>query len=267
LHIIAGGDFTHTDWLQLNGPGVQNPQTSFILNETLAKSLGWSPEQSIGKSIYRSFHKGLVKAVVKDFNFAPLHEPIAPLMIFLDSQYYHIYQAFVKISGNDLPSTIAALQTNWKQRVTHRPFQYHFLDDNFNMLYHTESQTAKIFSVFSVLAILLACLGLFALSAYSTVQRAKEIGIRKVLGAGEFSLIMLISADFLKLVALSMVLAFPLAWYFLNHWLDNFAYRISISWFVFLLSGIAASAIAFASIGLQAYKAAISDPVKSLRTE
>jgi putative ABC transport system permease protein len=140
------------------------------------------------------------------------------------------------------------------------------LDDNFNTLYHAEEQTAKIFTVFSTLAIVLACLGLFALVAYTTAQRAKEIGIRKVLGAGELQLVMLISNDFLKLVALSMLLAFPLAWYFLKSWLDNFAYRINISWLVFLVCGGGAVAIAFVSIFAQAYKAAITNPIQSLRT-
>jgi putative ABC transport system permease protein len=267
LHIIAGTDFSRADWLTMNRPGNPNPQTSFMVNETLAKSLGWKAQEAPGKIIYRSFRKGVVKAVVKDFNFAPLHQPIAPLVIFLDSQYYHIYQAFVKISGSNIRSTLRSLEENWKTRVPHRPFEYHFLDDNFNTVYHTEEQTVKIFTVFSGLAILLACLGLFALAAYTTVQRAKEIGIRKVLGAGELGIVLLISRDFLKLVAISMLLAFPVAWYFLNSWLNNFAYRIQISWIVFLISGCASATIAFASIFIQAYKAAVANPVRSLKTE
>jgi putative ABC transport system permease protein len=205
--------------------------------------------------------------VVKDFNFAPLHTPVAPLVIFLDSQYFHIYQAFVKISGNNIPSTLQSMEATWKERVTHRPFEYHFLDDNFNSIYHTEEQTAQIFTVFSALAIVLACMGLFALAAYTTVQRAKEIGIRKVLGAGEWKLVMLVSGDFLKLVGISMVLAFPVAWYFLHRWLENFAYRIQISWVIFLAAGGASVALAFVSIFAQAYRAAIANPVRSLRTE
>ncbi len=267
LHIIAGNDFTESDWRMMNDSVVRDRHTSFILNETLAKSLGWKPEEAIGKTIYRSFTRGTVKAVVKDFNFAPLHEAIGPLVIFLDSQYFHIYQAYVKISGNDVATVIASLEKVWKERVPHRPFQYHFLDENYDKLYHTENQTAKIFTVFSGLAILLACLGLFALAAYTTVQRAKEIGIRKVLGAGELQLVMLIARDFLKLVAIAMLVACPIAWYFLNGWLNNFAYRIQIQWVVFLISGLAAAAIAFASVFVQAYRAAVANPVKSLRTE
>jgi putative ABC transport system permease protein len=267
LHIIAGTDFTQADWMQMNGPDNPDPQTSFMLNETLTRAMGWKPQEALGKIMYRSDHKGVVKAVVKDFNFAPLHTSVAPLVIFLDSQYYHIYQAFVKISGNNIPSTLSSMEATWKERVTHRPFEYHFLDDNFHSIYHTEEQTAQIFTVFSALAIVLACMGLFALAAYTTVQRAKEIGIRKVLGAGEWRLVMLVSGDFLKLVGISTVLAFPVAWYFLHRWLENFAYRIQISWVIFLVAGGAAVALAFVSIFAQAYRAAIANPVRSLRTE
>ena len=267
LHIVAGSDFTLSDWMQLNGDNNPDPHTSYMLNETLAKSLGWSPQEAIGKTIYRSGEKGIVKAVVRDFHFAPLHEPITPLVIFLDSQYYHIYQAFVKISGSNIPSTIKALENTWKERVPHRPFQYHFLDENFNSIYREEQQTAKIFSVFSVLAIVLASLGLFALAAYTTVQRAREIGIRKVLGAGVLQIASLIMADFMKLVLLASLIALPVAWYFMNNWLHSFAYRIHISAWVFLLAFIAAGSIALLSVLFQALKAATQNPVKNLRTE
>jgi putative ABC transport system permease protein len=270
LHLVAGSDFTFSDWMQISGTNNPDPHTSFMLNETLVKSLGWKPEEAIGKIIYRGGmggQKGVVKAVVKDFNFAPLHEPIAPLVIFLDSGYSHIFQAFVKISGNNISSTLHELESTWKERVTHRPFQYHFLDENFSSLYHTEQQTAKIFIVFAGLAIILASLGLFALAAYTTVQRAKEIGIRKVLGAGAFQIVALISGDFLRLVILASLIAFPVSWYFMNEWLQNFAYRIDIGWWVFLAAGLTAAGVAFASIFFQAIKAAVANPAKSLRTE
>jgi putative ABC transport system permease protein len=151
--------------------------------------------------------------------------------------------------------------------VTHHPFQYHFLDDNFNRIYHQEQQTAKIFSSFSSLAILLACLGLFALAAYTTVQRAREIGIRKILGAGIRDIMILISGDFIKLVVIASLIAFPVAWFSANRWLQQFAYRIPISGWVFLLAGIVATFIAGASISFQALKAANANPVKSLKTD
>jgi putative ABC transport system permease protein len=268
LHIVAGSDFTLSDWKQMyTGNGNTDPHTSYILNESAVKALGWKPRDAIGKTIYRSFRKGTIKAVVQDFHFAPLHETISPLLIFLDSGYNHVYQGFVKISGNNIPATLSALESVWKQRVPHRPFQYHFLDENFNTIYHTEQQTAKIFSVFAGLAIILASMGLFALAAYTTVQRAKEIGIRKVLGAGVFQIVTLIAGDFVKLVILASLIAFPVAWIFMNKWLQNFAYRININWWVFLAAGVTAAAIALISIFFQAIKAALANPVKSLRTE
>ncbi|MFT4152873.1 ABC transporter permease [Parafilimonas sp.] len=268
LHLVAGSDYTLTDWMQMSD--TTNPHTSFMLNETLAKALGWTPQEAIGKTIYRgdrNGQKGTVKAVVKDFNFAPLHEPIAPLVIFLDSNYRHVYKIFVKVSGNHLPSTLHALENTWKERVTHRPFQYHFLDENFNTIYHTEQQTAQIFSVFAGVAIILACLGLFALTAYTVVQRTKEIGIRKVLGAGAWQIVLLLSFDFIKLVALASLIAFPVAWLFANKWLQSFAYRINISWWVFAIAATVVLTIAFLTISWQAMKAAMANPVKSLRTE
>jgi putative ABC transport system permease protein len=267
LYIIAGSDFTLSDWQQLDTLNNPDPHTSYMINETLAKSLGWTPEQAIGKVIYRNGSKGVIKAVVKDFHYASLHQPIGRLLIFLDQQYAHIYQAYVKISGSDVPGTLRNLEANWKERVTHRPFQYHFLDDNFNIVYHNERQTAKIFSTFSSLAILLACLGLFALAAYSTVQRAKEIGIRKVLGAGVMQIIMLVTGDFVKLVGIASIIAFPIAWLSMRNWLQGFAYHISIGWWIFVAAGICATAIAVFSISFQAVRAANMNPVKSLKTE
>jgi putative ABC transport system permease protein len=205
--------------------------------------------------------------VVKDFHYAPLHQPIGPLVIFLDPYYGHIFQCFVKISGRDLPATLSDLEAIWKQRVPHRPFQYHFLDDTYNKIYHAERQTAGIFTTFSTLAILLACLGLFALAAYSTVQRAKEIGIRKVLGARIGQIVLLISADFLKLVGVASLIAFPVAWWTMHGWLRQFAYRIDIQWWVFGAAGIAAVLITLLTIGLQAVRAANASLVKSLRSE
>ncbi len=268
LQIMAGSDYTLSDWMQLSD--ANDPHTSFMLNETLVKALGWSPEEAIGKTIYRGGsggQKGIVKAVVKDFNFASLHEPVKPLVIFLDSNHRHIFQAFVKISGNNLPATINALGNVWKQRVSHRPFQYHFLDDSFNSLYHSEQQTAQIFSVFAGLAIILACLGLFALTAYTAMQRTKEIGIRKVLGASVADVVTMLSKDFFALVLIGLCVAIPLSWLAANKWLQGFAYRISITPIVFLIAGSSVLLITLITISFQAIKAAIANPVKSLRTE
>ena len=266
LHIRSGTDFTLSDWEQLSLPG-DKWRTTYMLNESAVKAMGWTPESAIGKTIYRSGQRGAIKAVLKDFHFAPLHEPIRPLVIFLDSQYYHIYQMFVRISGRDMPSTLKEIGNVWKDRVPHRPFQYHFLDENYNRLYHTERQTGKIFSSFSALAIVLACLGLFALAAYITIQRAKEIGIRKVLGASTIEVVRLITVEFVKLVLIASLVAFPLAWLFMHRWLQQFAYRIEINWLVFFAAGFVTAFIALISISFQAIRAAMANPVKSLRTE
>ena len=187
--------------------------------------------------------------------------------MFLDSGYSHIYQCYAKISGQNIPATLQALNDTWRRYVAHRPFEYHFLDDNYNMLYHNEQQTAKIFSTFSTLAIFLACLGLFALAGYISVQRAKEIGIRKVLGAEVMQIVMLISRDFVRLVAIASLIAFPVAWLSMKSWLQGFAYRIDINWWVFLAAGMVTTLIALLTIGFQAVRAANMNPIKSLKVE
>ena len=268
VQLVAGADFTRSDWLQTDSAtNPVDPHTTYMLNEAAVKALGWTPRQAIGQIIYRSGERGPVKAVVKDFHYASLHQPIGPLVIFLDPYYEHIYQCFVKVSGRDLPVTLRGLEATWKQRVPHRPFQYHFLDATYNDIYHTERQTAAIFTTFSTLAILLACLGLFALAAYSTVQRAKEIGIRKVLGAGVSQIVLLISGDFLKLVCLASLIAFPFAWWTMQNWLQQFAYRIAIHWWVFGIAASTSVLIALLTIGFQAVRAANASLVKSLRSE
>lgn len=265
LKIIAGADFTRADLLALDTSyNYKNYRNAFILNEKAVKELGWTPEQAVGKTISKGA-PGTIKAVVKDFHFSTLHQPIGPFVIFL--QPNEVLQLFVRITGNNIPATLQSLSNAWKERITHRPFEYHFLDDDYNALYKTERRTAKVFALFSGLAILLACLGLFALTAFTTAQRTKEIGIRKVLGASVISIVSLISQDFLKLVIIASLIAFPLAWWAMNKWLQDFEYRISIGWWIFLAAGLIAIVIALLTVSMQAIKAAVSNPVKSLRTE
>ncbi len=206
-----------------------------------------------------------MKAFVKDFHFSSLHNPIGPLLIFLDNQ--NTNQLFVKISGGDIAGTLNFLKNIWKERVPYRPFEYHFLDEDYNALYKVETRTSQLFSVFSTTAILLACLGLFALAAFTTVQRTKEIGVRKVLGASVLNIAGLLSVDFLKLVIMAELLAFPLAWWGMHRWLQDFAYRIDINWWVFAIAGLLAILIAMITISFQAIKAALTNPVKSLKSE
>jgi putative ABC transport system permease protein len=265
MQIIAGTDFSMADMHGIDTTdNYQHYRYTYILNETAAKAIGWKPEESIGRTIEKGY-PGTVKGVVKDFHFSSLHQPIGPLIIFLDTQY--LSQLFVKISGNDVAGTLNFLQTVWKERVPYRPFEYHFLDEDYNALYKVETRTSKLFGFFSTTAILLACLGLFALAAFTTVQRTKEIGIRKVLGASIFSIAGLLSFDFLKLVVVAAIIAFPLAWWVMHQWLQDFAYRININWLVFVSAGLAAILIALITVSFQAIKAAMANPVTSLRSE
>jgi putative ABC transport system permease protein len=265
LKIIAGADYTRADVEQLDTAGRgDNVRYSFILNESAVRALGWTPEEAIGKTVTKG-REGTVKAVVKDFHFSSFHEPIGPLAIFLDPQLAG--SLFVKLSGDNTATTIAALEKIWKERVSHRPFEYHFLDEDYDALYKTEQRMGNVFVAFSSLAILLACMGLFALTAYTMVQRTKEIGIRKVLGATIPDIVALVSRDFLKLICLALVIAMPLALYAMGKWLDGFAYRATIHWWVFGLAAAGTLLIALFTISVQAIKTALANPIKSLRTE
>lgn len=265
LKIIAGTDFDHSDVLQMDtSNNGKNFHYSFMLNETAVKALGWTPEQAIGKTINKGY-EGTIKAVVKDFNFKSLHTPISPLLLFLDHD--QTQDLFVRISSGNTSNTIKALQAIWKQNVPNRPFEYKFLDDDFDALYRAEQRTANVFAIFSGIAILLACLGLFAITAFSVVQRTKEIGIRKVLGANVMSIIMLISKDFLLMVFIAMLIASPIAWFMANKWLQDFAYRIDIHWWIFIAVGVGALIVAAVTVSIQATKAALANPVDSLKSE
>jgi putative ABC transport system permease protein len=265
MSLVAGRDFIRSDFaLQDTSDDYKNYRYSFILNEKAVKELGWTAEEAIGKTI-RKNSSGTIVGVVKDFHFASLHSPIGPMLIFLDTSM--VRQIFVKVKGGNLASALAALETTWKDRVPWRPFDYHFLDEDFNALYKTEQRTANLFSLFSGLAIALACLGLFALAAFTTVQRTKEIGIRKILGANAGNITLLISKQFISLVLVGIVIASPLAWWAGNKWLQDFAYRIHISWWVFAVAGALAVIIALITVSYHAIKASMANPVKSLRTE
>ncbi|MGZ5191701.1 MAG: ABC transporter permease, partial [Flavisolibacter sp.] len=265
LKIIAGTDYTQTDVQQLDtSDSGANMRYSYMLNESAAKGMGWTPQEAIGKTIVKNV-EGEVKAVVKDFHFRSMHEEIKPLLIFLDKRLVGSW--FVKISGNNIEATLKSLEKTWKERITHRPFEYHFLDEDYANLYKTEQRTANVFTSFSTLAILLACLGLFALTAYTMVRRTKEIGIRKVLGATVPDILSLVSKDFLKLIIIALVIASPIAWYAINKWLQDFAYKVDVKWWVFALAGFSTLLIAFITISLQAIRTAMTNPVKNLRTE
>jgi putative ABC transport system permease protein len=173
----------------------------------------------------------------------------------------------VNVAAANLSGTLMAIENKWKSLIPNRPFSYYFLDEFFDKQYRGEERFGRLFLNFAVLAIIISCLGLLGLASYSTVQRTKEIGIRKVLGASTSGIVNLLSVDFLKLVIISFVIAAPLAWYFMHSWLEDFAYHTNVSLWVFVAAGITAFAIALLTVSFQAIRAAMANPVKSLRTE
>ncbi|MET0634806.1 MAG: FtsX-like permease family protein [Chitinophagaceae bacterium] len=266
MKMVAGADFTRSDFsLMDTSDNGKNFRYAFILNETAVRDLGFTPEQAIGRTAFKGTTPGLIRGVVKDFNFASLHQPIGPLMLFLDKDFTS--EIFVKTNGKNTNALIAFLSATWKERIPDRPFEYKFLDEDYNKLYIAEQKTVKIFSTFSTLAILLACLGLFGLAAFATLQRVREIGIRKVLGASVTGIILLISKEFIKLTIIAILIASPVAWFFMQNWLKDFAFRINLQWWVFAVAGLAALVIAFVTVGLQSVKAATMNPVRSLKGE
>lgn len=265
MQLIAGSDFTNADLpVNTTGGDTTKPAYRYILNETAVRKIGWTPQQAIGRIVSRG-DRGIVIGVVRDFHFASMHQPIGPLMLFADTSLVHYM--LMRVRGEQLPRTIAQLQHTWKAYVPSRPFDYHFLDEDYNRLYITEQRTAGIFTVFASLAIFLACLGLFGLAAISTVQRTKEIGIRKVLGADMFNICLLISNSFLRLVLVALLVASPLAWLASGKWLQGFAYRIPIHLWIFPAAGLAVILLAFCTVSFHALRAANMNPARSLKTE
>jgi putative ABC transport system permease protein len=241
---------------------------AFLINETATKVLGFkSNEDVIGKDFGYGGRRGKVVGVFNDFHFESMHQKIVPLVLFIPRNANSYGRISVKVSGSNIPAALSHIETTWKKFLPDAPYQFTFLDENFERLYKAEERQKTLFTTFACLAIFIACLGLFGLSAFAISQRIKEIGIRKVLGADVSTIVTLLSKDFLKLVAISAVVAFPIAWYFMNNWLQDFAYRISMPWWIFIIAGIIAAFIALITISFQAIKAAISNPVTSLRTE
>jgi putative ABC transport system permease protein len=239
---------------------------SFLINEVAAKSLGFAtPAEAVGRKLKQWGRTGEIIGVLRDFHFQSLQEAVKPLSVSNDPDFTKVLT--LKIGSKNIPETIAAIQKKWKSLVPERPFNYTFVDEAFNAQYAAQVNFGNLFMYFAVLAILISCMGLFGLASYSTIQRTREIGIRKVFGASVTRIVNMLSSEFLKLVILSLLIACPLAWLIMNKWLQDFAYRIAISWWIFALAGAIAIAIAFATVAFQAVKAALANPVKSLRSE
>ncbi len=243
--------------------------TSIIINEAAANFL--ATKDLLNKKLYtlndiqaKTLLEYHIIGVMKNFNFSSLRDVVTPLAFFLGKDNGNIS---VRIGSTDIPNVVAQIKNKWKAIAPSQPFDYSFMDEDFNRWYTTEQRTGQIFITFAVLAIVIACLGLFGLITYAAEQRVREIGIRKVLGASVNNIAGMLSVDFLKLVLISSVIAFPIAWWAMHKWLEDFAYRVSISWWIFFLSGILALLIAVLTVGFQAIKAGVANPVKSLRTE
>jgi putative ABC transport system permease protein len=243
--------------------------SNFVINEAATQILGWkSAENAIGKNFMYGGVKGKVIGVVKDFHFESMHQRIVPIVMTLLKPEQNFYnQLSIKINTKNLNNALSFIEKKWHTYLPEMPYEFVFLDDKFEKLYVSEQRQGSLFTIFSGIAIFIACLGLLGLSAFAITQRVKEIGIRKVLGASIGNLVVLLSKDFLKLVIVAAVIAFPVAWYAMHQWLADFAYRISISWWVFIVAGVIAAAIALLTVSIQAVKAAMANPVKSLRTE
>jgi putative ABC transport system permease protein len=241
---------------------------AMIINETAARTFGWGND-AIGKKIVRenssrgSHVTYTVVGIVKDFHFKSLHETISPLLMVLNPETGLI----IKAKTNNIPGLLASLKQQWNTYNTGEPFSYSFMDDLYNKTYSAEQKTSRILNIFSALTILVACMGLFGLVTYTAEQRSKEIGIRKVLGASVTQVTGMLSKDFLKLVGIACIIAFPLSYWIMHQWLLDFAYRIRLNAWMFIGAGCIAMVIALCTVSVQSIRAALANPVKALRNE
>ncbi len=259
IQMAAGRNFS---------PAFTTDSSAMLINETAAHAFGWG-NNAIGQKIVRqNSDRGnnyvyTVVGVVKDFHFRSLHEAITPLLMVLAPEQGLI----VKVKTQDMAGLLASMQQQWKAFNTDEPFIYDFMDELYNKTYSAEQKTGTILTIFAVLTIFVACMGLFGLATYTAEQRSKEIGIRKVLGASVTQVTQMLSKEFLQLVLIGCVIAFPLSWWAMHQWLQDFAYRVTISWWTFVAAGASALLIALGTVSAKAIRAALANPVKSLRTE
>lgn len=254
MELVVGKGFT----------GTAADSSHYLLNETAIKVM--ELEDPVGKPVTFYGEPGIIAGVVKDFHFKDMKTAIEPCILFMDPDWYW-NTMYVKTTGNDAKKALAAVETLWKQHNADYEFNYVFMDESFDSMYKSDIRSGKLFNIFAGVAILLSCLGLFGLVTFTAETKFKEIGIRKTLGATIGNIILLISKDFLKLVGISFLVAFPLGWWMMSKWLDNYAYRTSIEWWVFALAGFAAFAIAAITVCGKSLKAAQENPIKAIRTE
>jgi putative ABC transport system permease protein len=242
--------------------------TAIILNEAAVATLGVKDPLSLTLYNHDDLYKTItyhVIGVVKDFNYSSMHDKIHPLIMVADRPNWS--SMAVRFRTNDVFGLLRQVESKFHAAKQGLPFSYTFMDNDFDQLYHAEQQTGRIFITFAVFAILIACLGLFGLVTYAAEQRTKEIGIRKVLGASVSGIVGLLSRDFTMLVGIAALIAFPVAWWAMYKWLETFAYRTEISWWIFLVAGAVALAIALLTVSVQTIRAAVANPIESLRSE
>jgi putative ABC transport system permease protein len=262
IQIISGRDFRMYD------------SGRVLVNETVVKRLGLKTETAPGSRLYSqqgnsesTITSVEIAGVMKDFNYNSLHENVKPFMLSYQPYDADLSNVIVAVNSKNYKSLLGKMEAIWHKNLPSAPFEYVFLDDEVQKQYETEITLSKIINSFTLIAILISCLGLFGLATFSAEQRKKEIGIRKVVGASVPGIVQLLSKDFIKLVLVAFVIATPIVWWAMNKWLRAYAYRIDISWWMFALAGLIAIAIAMITVSFQAIKAAIANPVKSLRTE
>ena len=261
IPLVAGRNFS---------PEKTTDGREYIINESLAKELlKDNPRGSFSSLLGKQFgfdSLGQIVGIAQDFNFNSLHHKIETMFMFSQTDWGFSNMS-VKINGNKPKEAIAFIQSVWQKNLPNVPFDYQFLDEHFEELYRADSQISTIVGSLAILAIIISCLGLFGLASYSAEKRIKEVGIRKVLGASLKNIVMMLSKDFLKYVLIAVLIAWPLSWIAVHKWLQDYAYRINISWWVFAMAGVLAMLIALVTVSFQAIKAALANPVKSLRTE
>jgi ABC-type antimicrobial peptide transport system permease subunit len=238
--------------------------SEYVVNETAARAMQMDPATAVGRMITVRGQEGTIIGVVKDFNFRPVYQPIEPLVIRRRASGDFLV---VRTAGGNIQSTMALVQQCYQKIYGNIPLSYGLVDQDLDHLYTAERRMGSLFNVFSVLSVVISCLGLFGLATFATQRRTKEIGVRKVLGAGEAGIVILLSKEFLRLVAISLLVAFPIAWYAMHQWLQGFADRINISGWIFMAAGAVALMVAFLTVSYQTIRAAIANPVNSLRSE
>lgn len=261
IHMLSGRSFNQGD------------SGRILINETAMEALGLNKDNAVGTLLYYTNNETKytgsmeVAGVMKDFNYNSLHDKVRPMMLMYENDPMQLSHLMIAVNTKDYGKLISRMNASWQKYLPFIPFEYSFLDDQVQKQYEAENSLAGIINSFALIAILISCLGLFGLSAFMAEQRTKEIGVRKVLGAGSARLVALLSGDFVKLVIIAAFIAFPVAYWGMNKWLEGFAYRVSIEWWIFLAAGFIALVVALITVSFQAIKAAMANPIRSLRSE